>query len=49
MNAIIVYTSTEFFKNYRNLPPNTWLVWVDKSMKKTEEAELNGGNQSEVS
>ena len=28
--GIIVYTANDFFKAYRNLPPETWLVWVDK-------------------
>lgn len=31
MNAIIVTTGFEFFKAFKNLPPDTWLVWVDKS------------------
>lgn len=33
MNAIIVYTASDFFKIYRNLPPLTWLVWADKGAK----------------
>jgi hypothetical protein len=32
-NAIIVYTSGDFFKNYYNLPRGTWLVWADKGEK----------------
>jgi hypothetical protein len=31
MNAIIVYSTNNFLKAYRSLPPDTWLVWVDKS------------------
>lgn len=29
MNAIIVYNSVDFFRAYRNLPSQTWLVWID--------------------
>lgn len=32
MNAIIVYTANEFFKAYRSLAKDTWLIWVDKSL-----------------
>jgi hypothetical protein len=31
MNAIIVYNGDDFFKAYRKLEPDTWLVWVDKA------------------
>lgn len=33
MNAIIVYNTVDFFKAYRNLQPETWLVWIDTSEK----------------
>ncbi len=30
MNAIQVFTAADFFKAFRNLPANTWLVWIDR-------------------